>query len=278
MFVVLKTVKSEKGFFKRRKQFRKLKEAPALVCKTDKGLPFYIVEVFEGKKGIDWNLAADKCGRFASRTVASHSIPLPDNSGLKRFIPISMNAILTFNTAIKTLTKSDLPADKICITVTDRNAFINSRICELLPFASAVKVVTAYPERFAAAAEDAYKNHGASLIIRNIYEPAKQPEIVICCDGAVLSSMNEAAVFVSRRKRGGKILFSGSGVVLSDYHRSILPDDIETVDFAGALTELCSSSEYRHSSFAEIEISCDKCEDKSPEKCLECFICNKAVT
>lgn len=277
MFVVLKTVKPEKGFSKHRKQAKTIRKTPALVCKTERGLPFYVLEVLEEKNGIDWALTAEKCGRYSSRIVASHSISLPDESGLKRFIPISMNAILIFNTALKIIGNSDLPADKICITLTDRNAVMYSRICELLPFASTVRVITSHPERFASAAAKAYEDYGASLVIRSGYEPAKQPEIVICCDGAVLSSMSEAAVFVSKRKIGGKVRFSGCGVELSDYHKNIISPDIETVDFAGAITELCGSSEYKTCGFSGIEISCNQCDNPQAEKCLECCICNKVV-
>lgn len=278
MFIVLKTVKIEKGITKRRKQLKKLKNSEPIVCKTDKGLPFYILEIAETKKGIDWNSASRKCGRYASRIVASHSVSLPDNSGLKRFIPISMNAIMVFNTALKIIGNSDLPADKFTITVTDRNAVTASRLCELLPFSASVKIITSRPEKFAATAMEAYENYGASLMIRSRYEPSDKPEIIICCDGAILSAMNQAAVFTSKNSTVGKLHFYGKGVALSDYHRSLLPDDIETLDFAGALTELCGSGEYKHSSFAEIETSCNKCEDKSPEKCLDCFIYNHSVT
>ena len=115
-------------------------------------------------------------------------------------------------------------------------------------------------------------------MIRSIYDPSPTPEIVICCDGAVLSAMNEAAVFAFRRNHAGKLRFCANGVELSDFHKSILPEDIDPVDFAGALTELCGSSEYRLSPFSEIEISCNKCPDTSASKCLECFICNQSVT
>lgn len=278
MFVVLKTVKPEKGLIKRCKHLKKLKNSAPHVYKTNKGLPFYVLEIAEGKRGIDWNSASRRCGRYASRIVASHSVSLPDNSGLKRFIPISMNAVLVFNTALKVIGSSDLPTDKFTITVTDRNAVTPSRICELLPYASTVKIVTSHPERFAAAAMDAYENHGASLVIRNMYEPLTTPEIVVCCDGAVLSAMNEAIIFTSKKSSIGKLRFLGKQVELSEHHRSIIPDDIETVDFAGALTELCGSTEYKFSSFAQIEISCNNCENKFAEKCLNCIICNHSVT
>ncbi len=277
VFVVLKTVLPEKNCIKRKKQIKKFKNSSAAVYKTDMGLPFYVLEIPDGKKGPDWSLIAGKCGRYSSRIVASHSVPLPDNSGLKRFIPLSTNAFLLFNTALKAISDSGLPHEKFCITVTDRNGILPSRICELLPFASTVRIITSRPERYARAAEDAYKNHGASLVIRSVYEPSSIPEIVICCDGAVLSAMSEAAVFAFRRSHAGKLRFCASGIELSDFHKSILPQDIDPVDFAGALTELCGSSEYRFSPFSEIEINCDKCENPAAPKCLECFVCNHSV-
>ena len=278
MFVVLKTAIPEKKYLKRRKQIKRIRNSPAAVYKAATGLPFYILEITEPKKEADFAKISEKCGRYASRIIASRELPLPDNSGLKRFVPVSMNAFLIFNTALATIKNASLPADKICITVTDRNAVVSSRINELLPYASTIRIITSHPERYALAVTQAYENHGASLVIRNSYEPPLRPEIVICCDGAVLSSMNEAAVFVTKRKTGGKVRFSGSGIVLSDRHNELIPEDIETVDFAGALTELCGSTEYKFSPFAQIGISCGNCENPAAVKCLECCICNQTVT
>ena len=278
MFVVLKTALPEKNYLKRRKQIKKARKSLACAYKSCTGLPFYILEIVEPEKDSDYLEISKKCGKYASRIIAPHSFPLPDNSGLRRFIPVSMNSFLVFNTALSAIQKSSLPADKMCITVTDRNAVVNSRICELLPYASTIRIITSHPERYALAVADAYENHGASLVLRNIYEPVSQPEIVICCDGAVLSSMNKAAVFVTKRKTGGKVRFNGNGVELSEFHKELIPDNIETVDFAGALTELCGSPEYKHSPFSSIEISCTECENPTAEKCLECCICNQTVT
>ncbi len=278
VFVVLNTVLPEKNRLKRINQIKKIKKSPVHTYKTDNALPFCMLDVLKDKNGINWSLTAKKCGRYASRIIAPRSLSLPDNSGLKRFIPISMNSVLIFNTALKVISEADLPADKIRITVTDRNAVVPSRICELLPFASEIRIITSRPENYASAATEAYTNHGASLVIRNKYEPVKVPEIVICCDGAVMSSMNEAALFTFKRNFGGKVRFCASGIELSEYHESVLPPDIEKVDFAGALTELCGSNEYRLSPFSEIEISCKKCENPIAEKCLECYVCNQTVT
>ena len=277
MFVVLNTVSPEKNHLKRIKQIRNLKNSPVHTYKTSNGLPFYILDVMKDKHGINWPLTAKKCGKYASRIIAPRSLSLPDNSGLKRFIPATMNSVLIFNTALKVISESNLSADKICITVTDRNAVVPSRICELLPFASEIRIITSHPENYVSAVTDAYTDYGASLVIRSKYEPAGLPEIIICCDGAVMSSMNEAALFTFKRNFGGKIRFCASGVELSEYHESILPSDIENVDFVGALTELCGNREYRLSPFSEIEINCVKCENPCAKKCLECYVCNQTV-
>ena len=92
MFVVLKTVTPEKNCIKRKKQLKKIRNSTVTAYKTDIGLPFFVLDIFIGKKGADWQLIAEKCGRYSSRIVASHSVLLPDNSGLKRFVPLSTNS------------------------------------------------------------------------------------------------------------------------------------------------------------------------------------------
>ncbi len=278
MFVVLKIKEPEKGFFRRRKQKKALDNAVLRSCPTEKGLPFYILEILDGKRGINWKLVADKCGRYASRIIAPRSLPLPDHTRLKRFIPISMNSVLVFNTALKIIEKTKLPPDEISITLTDRNAVHPREICKILPFASTIRVVTGHPERYAAACSEAFEKHGASLIIRSAYEPVSKPDIVICCDGAVTAAMKNAAIFTSKRKNGGKIVFSGSGVSLVAKHSEVISPETDPVDFAGALTELCGSREYKNAVFSQIEATCRKCGDFPPEKCLECFCMGRINT
>lgn len=271
MFVVLKIITPETGFLRRRKQKKVLSRAVLRSYPTARGLPFYILDVLDGKHGIDWTGVAEKCGRYSSRIIAPRSLPLPDHARLKRFIPISMNSILVFNTALKIIEKAKLSPDEICITLTDRNAVHSGEVCKILPFASTVRVVTSHPERYAAACAKAFEEHGASLIIRSTYEPAAKPDVVICCDGAVTASMKDAAIFTSKRKNGGKIVFSGSGVCLAPQHAEIISPETDPVDFAGALTELCGSREYKNAVFSQIETTCGKCGDSTPEKCLECY-------
>lgn len=276
MFVVLGITEQEKGYFRRKKQIKRNVQSPAVICRNADGLPYFKVDVINGKKGIIWNGIAAKCGRYSSRIVAPRSVSLPDDIGIKRFSPSSTVSNLIFNTAKYIVALASPPPDSFCITVTDRCALFASRICELLPLCSTVRIITLRPEKYAAACEKALSESGATLIIRSSYEPPRKPDIVICCDGAVSAAMSEAAVFTFRKKSCGKIRFCGSGIALTDEHRSFLPEGIEPLDFAAALTELCGNREYSSACFENVEINCGKCASTQPENCILCHIRSNA--
>lgn len=272
MFVVLRISEQEKGYFRRRKQVRKNVQSPAVICKNAEGLPYFQVDVINGKKGIIWDGIAAKCGRYSSRIVAPRSVSLPDDIGIKRFSPSSTVSNLVFNTAKNTVALAAPAPDSFCLTVTDRCALFAPRICELLPLCSTVRVITLRPEKYASACEKALSESGATLILRPSYEPPRKPDIVICCDGAVSAAMSDAAIFTFRRKSCGKIRFCGSGITLTDEHCSFLPEGIDPLDFAAALTELCGNREYACSCFESVETSCKKCASPLPENCILCHV------
>ncbi len=253
----------------RRRQKKYLSSCGLRTVRIEKCLPFCVLDILEEKRGTDWKNVFNQCGRYASRIVAPRNLILPDESGLKRFVPVSMNPLLTFNTAKMIIEKSELPPDKFSITLTDRNGVFYSKIHELLPLSSQIRIVTTFPERYSAACTNALNEFGASLIIRPSYEENSKPDAVICADGAVTSSMKNAAVFACKRKTGGKMLFSGSGIELSPEHLKIIPEGIDEVDFAGAVTELCGYAGYRNSVFSEIAADCANI---SAEKLFKSFV------
>ena len=277
MFVVLRVNSPPKGIFAKSKMKKAVTEARIRTVSTENGLPFYMLDVPEGMSRSMWETAAKKCGRYASRIVAPRSIPLPDVGKLQRFLPCSMTSVLTFNTAVHTLKNADIPPDSISITVSDYGARQASELCRILPFASRIRVITAYPERYALPCEKAFNDYGASVVIRSCYEPSSKPDIIICCDGRLSPHGSEAAVFSHKSKAFGKLHFKGSGTELREAHRAIIPENIDPVDFTGAVTELCGSSEYKKSLFREIDISCKRCENRTPAQCLECFAAGKSI-
>ncbi|MBQ4626591.1 MAG: hypothetical protein IJB45_04990 [Clostridia bacterium] len=269
MFVVLRIINAEENRIKR-KQRKIIAASQVVPHSTDKGLPFFTLDVLEDKKGINWAAVCEKCGRYSSRIIAPRTVTLPEINNLRRFVSRSTVSSLIFNTAVRYIEKAKLPPDKISITLTDRYAVMASRVCRLLPFASLVRVITTRPERYASACVKAMEDFGATLIIRPSYEPLSGCDIVICCDSVVTPAMENAVIFTDERKSGGKIRFCGSGLELLPVHKEIIPENISSVDFAGALFELCGCLSYCNSFFSQIGISCSRCESRCVPDCLAC--------
>ncbi len=272
MFVVLRIVEPEKGFFKARKQIKNALCQPARIHRESGSLPFSEVEIIKGKRGIIWDGVEEKCGRYASRIIAPKSIHLPDSGNFRRYVPSTIKANLIFNTAKNIIAKANAEPDSFCITVTDRNALSASKICSLLPFCSCVRVVTAREDKYAVCVENALNSFGATLILRKEYEPTAKPDIVICCDGVTSAAMSEAAVFTFKKRTCGKLRFCGSGIDLTPKHTEFLPEGIDALDFAGAVTELCGCQDYSEACFSDLEISCGKCAEPKAESCLLCHV------
>jgi len=272
VFVILRVNEPPKGLIKKRKHLNRLAKAGAQSVKTENGLPFFVLDIPSSASNSEWEKIAEKCGRYASRTVAPRNISLPDCGQLKRFLPSFMPSLLLFNTALKIIEKSGADPCGICITITDRIGIHPSRIHKILPFASAVRVITVCPEKYAFACRNALDEYGASIVIRPSYEPQEKPEIVICCDGAATPLMKSAAVFSHKRGMTGRINFYADGIELAKKHSEFVPENIDPVDFAGAVTELCGSSEYKNSVFSSIITDCNICDNPLPETCLRCFM------
>lgn len=275
MFVVLRVNAPKKGVFAKSKIKKAVSDARVRTVSTENGLPFYMLDVPDGMTLSMWETVEKKCDRYASRIVAPRSTVLPDIGKIHRFVPAAMPSLLTFNTAINTLKYADIPPDSISITVSDFSARQASDLNRILPFASIIRVITAYPERYAYACEKAFIDFGASVVIRPCYEPSQKPDVVICCDGRTSPCAENAAIFSHKNKTFGKLHFKGNGTELSSFHRTVIPESIDYVDFAGAVTELCGSNEYKNSCFSRIDISCEKCKNPNPSACLGCFASEK---
>lgn len=275
MFVVLRINSPPKGAFVKRKIRKAVNSAVLESVSTESGLPFRILDIPDGISPSDWENVEKKCGIYASRIVAPRNLTLPDCGKIRRFSPSSMHSLLTLNTAIKTIEKAKIPPENICITLTDFNARHASSLDALLPLASTLRIITAHPERYAHACEKAFVEQGASIILRSDYEPLSKPDIVICCDGRLSPKAENSAVFCHKNKTCGKLHLKGSGITLHTHHQNIIPESIDSIDFAGAITELCGSYEYKKSCFSLLESSCFKCENARPEDCLTCFVQGK---
>ncbi len=255
MFILFRHNYIEGGCFKRKKQLKNIAKSEIKTVRNEGSLPFYVAEIPLVQGCVLWKGIDKKCGKLASRVIASRSITIPDGLPIKRYVPTLLMPEIVFNTALEALKSAQLKPDSFSLTLTDRKGFVASRICELLPFCSEIRVVTCSPEKYAQPSATALNDSGAALIIRDSHYTTSKPEIVICTDGAVVPSMNGCAVFSHKKYGGGKLMLSGREINLCEKHRETVPDYISPTDFAGALTELCGSSDYGNAVFSDTEIN-----------------------
>lgn len=272
MFVLLRTIESSGGFFNRRHQKKKIANSIPVSVSTENGMPFYMLDVLSDKNGPDYPAIEEKSGYYSSRIVAPRTLALPDKTNLRRFLPGYSNGIFIFNTAVEIIKKVNPEPEKISATVIDRNAVMCNEIVKLIPYSSPLRVITSRPERYAAACQKIYDEYGASVMLRSFYEPSSKKDVVICCDGTTSDSMSSAAVFSFKRGTNGKLRFYGNRVPLSESHKNIIPENIDSTDFAAAVTELCGSTAYKTAGYSDIETNCRKCGEISPSECLGCYI------
>lgn len=276
MFIVFRQNEIEKGYFKRKKQIKRIRKADVQTVKSESGLPFYIVDIPVCNGEILWNGIEEKCGKYASRIVASRDVPIPDSNKLKRYIPTVLPSEIIFNTAICVLKSAACKPDSFALTLTDRNGILARRTSELLPLSSTVRIITGSPEKYARPVAEAMTDYGATLIIREAHFPTEKREIVICCDGASSPSMQECAVFSHKKYACGKLRLCGSSISLTTEHSEIIADYIHPVDFAGALSELCSSQVYSSSVFSDTEINSTSCNISHLCECISAFCTSNA--
>lgn len=272
MFILLQTVSAGKGFFRRKRNTQKINSSPLETCRTKGGLPFYIARVCFGKHGINWAAVSKKCGRRASKIVAPRNIDIPDSSGFVRYIPKNFGSLLLFNSAVNLLEEAKVEPQKMCITVCDRNGIMAEKLNKLPPYASVIRVVTASPERYAAACYRAYDEFGAVPVIRSTYEPTDKKELIIACDGYFSPLMKSSAIVTGRNISAGKLRIKYSGITLKEEHSALLPENTEAVDFAGALTELCICSDYIKSSYESAEIRGADIQHSSPAEAFREYV------
>lgn len=271
MFVVLRAYSPPKGILAKYQIRKAVRNACVQTVSTENGLPFYLLDMPCEISAPLWDTIEKKCGRYASRIVAPRTLALPDCGKIRRFVSNAMPSVLIFNTAVEIIKKASLVPESISITLTDINARHASSINSLLPLASTLRVITAHPERYAVACRNAFEEHGASVILRSSYEPSRKPDIIICCDGRLSPKAENSAVFCYKNPTCGKLRIRGNGIDLNPRHRDIIPESIDGVDFAGALTELCGCTDYKASCFSNVETSCNKCQNPVADNCLACF-------
>lgn len=254
MFIILKPVDAPKGFRISKKLKKTINKNPAKYIKTSDGMPFAVLEIFRENNEIEWEKVAAKCGRYTSRVIAPNDLFLPENQRISPFIPSYFPSELCLNTALEILDTVKLPPDSFTLSLCDYDCRFIDKLRLLIPFCSSIKVITGRIEKYIPICTEILEKTGASVMLRSSFEKSGKRDAIIFCSGPKSELISADIVFSCDKSVRGKTTVIGSDVVLLEEHKEVIGKDIDSVTFASALAELCSSHMYENSVCERIDI------------------------
>ena len=250
MFVLISEAPAPRGRRRIRRLRSRLRRTPAKLCTEANALPFLTETVLSAAP--DWEAVAAHCGRCAARLLAPSSLTLPPDPRFRRYDASAFRAKVLFRSAVALLAAAKLPPQPLTITLCDRGGLLAADVLALLPFAAGLRVLTAAPARYIPVCVAALQTAGATLLLRDAYRPAPGPELLLCCSGVPADVPESACLLTAQPVAVSATALTGRAFPLQPTHAALLPDGVEALDFAGALTEICACPDYRAAVFPDL--------------------------
>lgn len=204
------------------------------------GMRFYTVPVPLKNGKADWERIAEVTGGCKGRILAPSYLKIPEGYGFCEFYSADFAAQMIFDSALSLLKTAELPPQGLSVSLVDPDALLADRVCDLLTFASSVRVVTKKPQDFLAAAQQAMREYGATLVIgeRDENSSAVISYPLVKPPDGIYSILSAKGITVKG--------FSADNV---QNFKGILPPGLDTVCFAAACAKLCADSEISRAKF-----------------------------
>ena len=226
MFVILNIVESGKRKIKRGKTVSHVQEVS-----TSGGERFYIVDVCDSEKGVNWDEVSYFIGKHSKKVLLDRQFSFPEFTPLVRFEAMHFRNLLLFNTLELILREMYLSGLKIRCIINDPLALYSSCLSKTVRFASHTTVVTNCDYRYFSEVQGLYNEYGAGV---TVCEKAPAAD-----DGTFIIDTS-----CSFENNGKGYLFSVSeGItpltVEGFSHLKVLcPSYIDSIDFLGAVYEM----------------------------------------
>ena len=193
---------------------------------------------------IPWRIVSEAAGKLRTCMLLPKGGLPGAASGVRLFLPKTLPSVLLLNTAVDVLQKKQLPAPKTPITVVDEAAVLTERIDLLAPFAGALRVLTAKPERYVPAQRRLMEQFGLSLCVCAQNAPLPESGVLLMKTADRAPRLFRGLIFTFDRRR---FLFAetsaAADVVLPPKFEALRPPGIDRMQFAAALFERCGVKE-----------------------------------
>lgn len=226
MFVILNIVETGKRKIKRGKTISSVKDVM-----TTGGERFYIVDVCDSEKGVNWDEVSYFIGKHSKKVLIDRHYNFPEFTPLDRFDPINFKNIILFNTLEMILREMYLSGMRIRCVINDSLALYPSYLSKIVRFSAQTTVVTKNDFRYFSEVRCLYSRYGAGITVTEHMPVIDKNTIILDVTG-------------DYENKGNGYLFSAEKCIrpLSvegfNHLKSLCPAYIEPIDFLGAVYEM----------------------------------------
>ncbi len=245
MFCVLNVNRRENNIFEKIfggfiKDRYNLQTIPVL-----KGAPFYLLDVYVGKKGINWENVILQVGRCAGRMVPTEYFDLPEGMNLGFFKSNVLYDKMMKNTFLKIIT-NNLKHKPVSIFISDANGNYTDFTKKLSEYASSLAISTLKKDKYYDICEEITENIGLCPVLTDSDTNAT---VKINTDKNVMTVICE---------NQNLNIFEGAEFHVPDMYENLLPDRVEKYNFYSALYELCGVFSLEECFFDSIMVNKEK--------------------
>ena len=226
MFVVLNIVETGKRKIRRGKTISSVKDVM-----TTGGERFYIVDVCDSEKGVNWNEVSYFIGKHSKKVLIDRHYDFPEFTPLGRFNPVSFKNIILFNTLEIILREMYLSGMRVRCILNDSLALYPSYLSKIVRFSAQTTVVTKNDFRYFSEIRCLYSEYGAGINVTDHMPETDKNSIILDVTGDC-ENYGNGYLFSAEK---GIIPLSVEGF---NHLKSLCPAYIEPIDFLGAVYEM----------------------------------------
>lgn len=226
MFVILNIVESGKRKIKRGKTVDNVRDV-----QTSCGERFYIVDVCDSEKGVNWDEVSYFIGKHSKKVLMDKQFGFPEFTSLARFDAIHFKNILLFNTLEMILKEMYLSGIRVRCIINDKSARYSSQLQKVVRFSSQTTVVTDNSFRYFSDISNIYEKYGAGVTVTESMPDADEKTFIIDTSGE-MKNVYKGYLF-SAKKAIHPLNVEGY-----NHLKVLCPAYIEHIDFLGAVYEM----------------------------------------
>ncbi len=191
-----------------------------------KGAPFYLLDVYVGKKGIDWEKVLLCVGKCSSRLVVNGKIEIPDNMNIGIYKSEKLYDKIIKNTFLDIIKNNTDKRNLLNISIFDEQGRYTEFTEKLSLCSSSITIATGNKEKYLDVCDKIQENTGMCPVLTNDFE---DKDVKINTDTNIMTIRKHELINIS----------SGENFSVPSIYENLLPNGVSEYDFYSALYELC---------------------------------------